>query len=169
MAESHRSMGDTVYFWHRWRTNLNSTGKGSYRFFLLFAPKSVRLHSKSHRRSMKCQNFLRVWHFFRADQSKNHPVHVIPFLKALWPRKIVAMKEWCQEFIESRQELLIHPARKLGPDLTLPQCLIPSANKMSDGENVVMTWTRDLVPTPPDSQVLYLTLQDDRLWVVYIL
>ena len=38
---------------------------------------------------------------------------------------------------------------------------------MSDGENVVMTWTRDLVPAPPDSQVLYLTLQDDRLWVVY--
>ena len=44
---------------------------------------------------------------------------------------------------------------------------MPSANKMSDGENVVMTWTRDLVPAPPDSQVHYLTLQDDRLWVVY--
>ena len=48
--------------------------------FLLVRPKkwlSVRLHSKSHQQSSKCQNFLRVWHLVivRADQ-KNHPAHV---------------------------------------------------------------------------------------------
>ena len=42
-------------------------------FFWLVRPKkwlSVRLHSKSHKKSSKCQNFLRVWHLviFRADQ-----------------------------------------------------------------------------------------------------
>ena len=47
-------------------------------FFLLVRPEkwlSVRLHRKSHQKSSKCQNFLRIWHWviFRADQSKKPP------------------------------------------------------------------------------------------------
>ena len=48
---------------------------------------SFRSHSKSHRKSSKCQNFLRVWVIFGADQSKNRPVQwlVISFsISSIW-------------------------------------------------------------------------------------
>ena len=53
--------------------------------------RSVRLHNKSHRKSSKCQNFLRVWHlvFFRADQLKKTPfILYFLVLKGLKIRKV---------------------------------------------------------------------------------
>ena len=43
---------------------------------------------RSHQKSSKCQNFLRVWHFFRADQSKKpHCIFKwIPFSNVVIPK-----------------------------------------------------------------------------------
>ena len=75
----------------------------SYRvFFLTGAPLKVlsfRLHGKSHQKSSKCQNFLRVWHLviFRADQCKKPPcIFLIRGVFVILISDIVLDKSACQ-------------------------------------------------------------------------